>query len=84
MSCPNCGGTLEYTNWYDEKTQKVMYKCYKCSRLFIEGEIPLVDVTDRNDIGNILMGRNLRESLKRIEKKFKPLDKLKKALERGE
>lgn len=83
MKCPNCSGTqFNYTNWYDEQTQKIMRLCINCNHLFIATET-LIDVTNRNDIGNILMGFDMEASLKRIEEKFKPLDKVKKELERG-
>jgi len=81
VKCLNCGGTdFEYTNWFDEKTQRVMYQCNSCFHLYITKEI-LIDVTDKNDIGNILMGRDIEASLRRIENIYRPLDKLKKELE---
>lgn len=81
MKCPNCGSTdFEYTNWNDEKTGKIMHKCNKCYHLFITKEV-LIDVTGRNDIGNILMGKDVEASLERIRKKYRPIDKIKKELE---
>ena len=84
MKCLNCGSTsFEYTNYYDEKTQKIMHRCLKCNRLFITKD-ELIDVTFSNDIGNILMGIDIEASLARIKKKYLPLHKLKKKLQRGE
>ena len=33
--CPKCNGTIEYTNRYDSKTQRIIYECQSCGRTFV-------------------------------------------------
>jgi len=82
MKCTHCGCTeFEYTNWYDKKTGKIIYRCVDCNHLYITEET-LVDVTLRNDIGKILQGIDMEASIARIEKEYGPLDQAKKRLEK--
>ena len=33
--CPKCNGSIEYTNRYDSKTQRIIYECQSCGRIFV-------------------------------------------------
>ena len=33
--CPKCNGTMEYTNRYDSKTQKIIYECQSCGGTYM-------------------------------------------------
>jgi len=47
-SCPECEGTLRYTNVPDKVTEKIIFECQNCERIFIPKTL-LMDITYRRE-----------------------------------